>query len=240
MNNREPDWNAETINRTAGSTDFEVCGWCNHRGGGSYRYNCMLNGTCSLLREYDKHNEVEFDTPCLIRNLGKGDVMALIKSKKYAITECESRIKRANEEIEALVRCADRASGRPPLPENRPHDHFNINDEIMIYISRPDDRVRYLVENVWLSATVVHGYRHHDGCVSACTKEPYHTGDYLDGCGVGMGYAVPTVLLKSEYDYFAENPEDWQEWIRCACKKSYNGRKFSPDTMPAPRKEGAA
>ena len=38
----EPVWNNETINKKKGDTTFKQCGWCDHRGNGSYRYNCMI------------------------------------------------------------------------------------------------------------------------------------------------------------------------------------------------------
>ena len=113
----------------------------------------------------------------------------------------------------------------------------------------------------WVSGKVVYGYRHHDGCVSfhvekncCCGNEgPLQAeGKLLDPpddtergkelvneigklaqCG-GCGYCVPTIILKSEYDYFAENPEDWITWINVATNKSFNGKRFDPDEITVP------
>lgn len=225
---REPIWDEKTMNAVAGDSDLKQCGWCIHRGCGAYRYNCMLDGVCSLLKSYK--NEVQFDTECKVLKLGKSDIADIVKHKEYKIAENESSAKRLQSEIESL-KSLDVADS-PALPDSRKANHFNIGDSVMVYIKENPDG--YNIQNQWISGKVISGYRHHDGCMSVHTDTPYHKGDYLNGCGYSSGLCVPFVLLKSEYDYFANNQEQWKDWIETACSKSFNGTHYDCNLIKSP------
>jgi len=123
---REPIWNSKNINRKKGDTDFEQCGWCSYSGSGSYKYNCMIEGNCNLLKRYDK--EVTFDTDCKIVKFGKLDIASIIESKINEIEEYKNMIKNRNNEINILQNL--QINNIPILPHNRKFDHFNIDDNI--------------------------------------------------------------------------------------------------------------
>lgn len=200
---REPSWTAEMMNRKKGDTTFEFCGWCEHRGCGSYRYDTMLDGSCNLLRSYD--NKVQFDTPCHVVGLGKDDLESLIGYKNYETRNSESRIKDLKAEKKVLQDLQKKAKKSPPLPDSRKQD-FELNDVVYVFH-----------ENKWNRGVVVMGYRHKDGCVS------YMLDNYpASNKGWGCGTAVPCILKEWEYKYFQANLDEFKEWLRLS-DRSYNG-----------------
>ncbi|MFA6711117.1 MAG: hypothetical protein WCS33_00165 [Candidatus Caldatribacteriota bacterium] len=219
LSDREPIWNDTTLNLKGGDTTFEMCGWCQHRTGGVYRYDCMLKGGCQLSKS--DYTTKYFDNACDIKLLGKLDIKSIIERKEREIKNNEEQIKRIKQHIHTLE-TLDFADDMPCLPDNRSHDHFNLDDEVMVFIRGEADFTP--IKTGWLGGKVVPGYRHHDGCVSAYIYEKYHTGDYLDGHGYGSGYVIPLIMLKEEYEWFIENPMRFTDWIRLACEdKKFNG-----------------
>lgn len=256
----EPEWTEELKNRKIGATTFNLCGWCKHRGSGSYRHDCMIEGSCSLLPEYDDEREVRWDTPCVIMNRGKEDIQRYVQSHKYKIEESKGIIRRERSIIKELKILLPKVKQLPPLPNNRNPEHFNVGDRVAVY---------YGNELCWKFGTVVYGYRHHDGCVSFHideTPEPVY--EYLQATKMkpgkypggditkesadkmnkdseesvkkigklarapGCGFSVPTVMLKKEYDYFAKHPEEWEKWRDTSCYKNYNGEKIRIEVNP--------
>ncbi len=105
------------------------------------------------------------------------------------------------------------------LPYERPFDHFNIGDRIVVYIEK---------HNGWYNGTVKAGYRHHDGCVSyeldnigPRESDPNFQGYW--GCGI----AVPSILKEDEMAYFLAYPQDYIEWFKLS-QKEYTDFKFHP------------
>ena len=215
----EPVWNSDTINKKKGDTTFEQCGWCNHGGSGSYRYNCMIEGNCNLLKRYN--NEVNYNTQCKIITMGKIDIASVIESKEYEIKNYEQRIK--NLKIQIYTLKETKVDDCPPIVNNRKYNHFNI-----------DDKIRVFKNGVWEIATIINGYRHHDGCISYYADNKFHDGDYLDGHGGSGGISRPEFLLESEYQWFKSNPERFKEWIEENCKKKYNGDYLDPCLFTLP------
>ena len=199
----EPEWTAENQNRKRGDTTFKTCGWCKHQGSGSYRHQCMIEGNCNLLKDYD--NDVAWNTPCKIVNLGKDDIKAIIDSKKYDIKEHKDGIERLNEEIHTLAKLPNKKT--PVLPDNRPHDYYNVNDVVYVFH-----------EKKWNVGKVVAGYRHQDGCVS------YVLRDYPKS-QAGCGCSVPCILKEWEYNYFKSNPKAFKTWLDLS-DRVYNGNKL--------------
>jgi hypothetical protein len=193
MEYEEPEWTVENRNREEGDTTFEICGWCEHRGCGSFRYHCMLSGHCSLIKSYG--DNVVWNTPCVVKILGKLDINDLIDGHNSEIEGAKSRIKRETEIIKILKKIQKDAVESPPLPGSRDYDYYNIGDRI--YVNH---------ENKWEPGTVVNGYRHQDGCVS------FGLDNVPGSNGWGCGTAVGGVLKEWEYDYFASNPERYKIW----------------------------
>jgi hypothetical protein len=214
----EPDWITEK-NRKEGDTTLEQCGWCEHRGGGSYRYDCMISGSCDLLKSY--RNDVKWNTPCIIKKMGKGDIDNLIEHKEYEIDSSKISITSYQKNIKSLRKISKKADDKPVSPDKRKHDHFNIGDNVMVLNEEKKE---------WELGTVVNGYRHHDGCVSFDLQEKNN---------LGCGYAVPSVMLLTEYEWFARHLNRFADWVIEACEKDYNGNKFKMTDFPIPQiKEG--
>ncbi len=208
----EPEWNAENCNKRQGDTTFEMCGWCEHRGCGSCRYDCMLSGYCDLMKDYGDERNVKWDTPCKIKCLGPEDLKSIISSKKWKIESNEQYIVRLKKQIGVLDTLAENALYRPPLPGSRPHDYYNLGDGVWVFH-----------ENKWNHGTVVAGYRHHDGCVSYILEE--YPDSKADKRGPwGCGCAVPGILKDVELQYFKENPEAFTIWC-ASCDRPYNGER---------------
>jgi hypothetical protein len=155
-----------------------------------------------LRKRYD--SDIKWDDTCFFKDASKEDIKAIIKNHEYTIKSAESIIKLQNECIEILNGLIESAKSMPPQPDDRVYNHFNINDEVMVFF-----------EDSWHHGFVCNGYRHHDGCVSYILDGRPGT----PGCGV----SVPVVLLKTEYDFFKENPEDYKTWCSKAYNKSFNG-----------------
>lgn len=200
------------MNRKKGDTTFKQCGWCEHASCGSVRYGCYLSTRCSLLKRYGIGSDVFWDTACIVNHLGKADFDSVISSKKYQIEENKRSIEYAKKEIAVVKTLASSKVKKPPLPNNRVCDYYNIGDIVLIFC-----------ENKWNRGIVVPGYLHHDGCVS------YVLDDYPKSKkGWGCGYSVPCVLKKWEYRYFQKNLKDFQIWLNFS-DKEYNGKRLNLD-----------
>lgn len=206
----EPEWTAENINRKKGATTFNICGWCKYASSGSCRYNCYLETSCSLLKEYGIGSEVVWNTKCIVKKLGKEDFEVVIHSKKYEIKSCKRQIKDLEEEITTIKKL--KSKKKPPLPDNRTTE-FKLGSIVYIYH-----------QNKWHKGTVTSGYRTGDGCVS------YVLDDYPESRGGekgpwGCGVSVPCILKEWEYLYFKKNINEFKEWLEL-CDRTYNGEKL--------------
>jgi hypothetical protein len=219
MNKKEPVWNAENMNRKKGDTNFEMCGWCRHRGCGSYRYDCMISGDCSLLKNYK--NETVWNTPCKIKSLGKLDLLDLASSKKYEIEESKRAIEIAEHEMDVLKKLATKAKDKPCLPDSRTCEHFAPKARVRVFLDFPERNIKA----DWYIGTVVNGYRSGDGCVSyVLDKLPESKGGW--GCGI----SAPAVILNSEYQYFKKNPAEFEIWLQKS-DRDYNGQRIITQKM---------
>jgi hypothetical protein len=208
QSDREPEWNAENINRKSGSTTFKTCGWCAHVGCGSCRYNCYISASCDLLKDYGDEKEVTWDTSCKVMNLGEEDKQSIIRSKQYCIGNLKSEIKETEKQIQVLKKL--RLTKKPPLPDNRMKDY---DEGEIVYIFH---------DMKWNRGTVVPGYRSHDGCVS------YILDDYPESKAkgpLGCGVSVPCVLKEWEYNYFRKHLDEFSNWL-IMCDREYNGKKL--------------
>ncbi len=195
-----------------GSTTLMQCGWCEYASG-SHRYNYCIDGSCSLQKSYSKY--ATWDKECVFINASKNDIEACVKNHEYSINSARQSIESHEKYIKKLLDLKLTAKDRPCLPDDRSHDHFNIDDEISLFY-----------EDKWVFGNVRNGYRHHDGCVS------YRLHDVgpqdIDKGFWGVGVAVPIIMLKTEYDFFKENQGEYKLWCDVAYNKPFNGRNISP------------
>ncbi len=206
-NRSEPEWTAEHQNRERGATTFEMCGWCEYIGCGSFRYNCAISANCDLLPDYGPESGRRWDSACYIKLLGVDDIAAIVRAKGHAIEQAEGKIKRTKKEVSVLSKIG--VVIKPPLPNNRPYNYYNGGDIVWIFH-----------ELKWNKGAVVKGYRHQDGCVSYV----------LDDCpgsekGWGCGCAVPCVLKEWEFNHFRTHLSDFDTWLTLSDRK-YNGKKL--------------
>lgn len=220
-NNPEP-LDAASINRKAGATTFNVCGWCEHHGGGTCRYNYHITTYCPLIprefgngERYGANEEFHFNTPCALKNGTQGLLDACVKYLEARKAKLVARQQQVADYVSYLARIANEAEEKPYFAYHRPYDWFNLDDHVMFFISDFNGVLPEKV-NTFVSGRVINGYRHHDGCVSVCANEPFHSGEYCDGCGSGYGASRPEVLNCWEYEYLKSHPNYLKVWMRCA------------------------
>lgn len=200
---REPPKDMQS--RKSGSTTLKQCGWCEYAMG-THCFSYCIEGKCKLQTYCSP--EVKWHTECTLIAAAAGDIQHYINGHNYEIVDWRAAISRAEGFIKVLEKIQKAASPKPVLPGNRNCDHFDIDRPIVVWL-----------EGKWRFGEVKPGYRHHDGCVS------YR----VDGAGPqdegfwGSGYAVPGVMLKTEWDYFKDNPGDYTAWCDVAYAKKYNG-----------------
>ena len=231
----EPEWNAENINRKAGATTFNQCGWCSFASCGSRKYNCYLRTSCSLLKSYGSlksyglGENVYWDTPCIILMLGKVDLQACLNSKGYKIKECKKEILSLRESQAHLKSIIKKSKNKPPLPDNRIYDYKN-GETVWVFCAISKDNAG---DDKWHQGIVVPGYRSGDGCVSYVLDDYSQTKGNPWGCGVG----VPCVLKDWEYKYFRKNTDEFEIWLSL-CDKEYNGEKVGVEKYLLALKKG--
>ncbi|MDA3808603.1 MAG: hypothetical protein PF440_11915 [Thiomicrorhabdus sp.] len=204
--NKDPEKEPQgrDINKESNSTTLKQCGWCKYAFG-SHRYNYCISGSCSLRKSYG--SEVKWSDKCFFLDASKKDIEAIVKNHKCRIKASKSSIRSREEHIRTLKVLSKDAVNRPTLPDDRKHDHFNIDDAVCVYF-----------ENSWHFGFVCNGYRHQHGCVS-------YVLDGRDGT-LGCGMSVPVVLLRTEYDFFKENLDEYKIWCSIAYNKEFNGNKL--------------
>lgn len=190
------------------STMFNQCGWCKYASG-SHRFSYCVSGKCSLLKSYGP--EIQWDTPCKLADASQNEIDAIEANHEYQIKGAEQSIAKHREYIIVLKHLQATAPARPALPDDRKHDHFNLKDPLAVWnVDKAE----------WTFGIVTTGYRHHDGCVS------YGVMGISGSIYGGGGSAIPTILLREEYDFFEANPEEYDIW----CVKAYN-KKFNGQTL---------
>lgn len=211
---REGNWtgdpeplDAASAERKGHTTTFNICGWCKRAGGGSCRYSYYITTRCSLLGSTSP--ETRFDTPCLLQSKTANEIAEQVQRIEQEVDVLLAKREKVREGIKLLQHLKKSAPDKPYLMSLRPHDHFNVGDDIMVYVGQWDDaeteHKSVVRDGVWVPAIVVFGYRHHDGCVSYQSLFPIHTNmSYFEGRGGGAGMSRPEALLRSEFNYLQE------------------------------------
>ncbi len=221
---REGNWtgdpeplDAASAERESGTTTFNMCGWCKHAGGGSCRYSYHITTRCSLLGSTSP--ETCFNTPCLLQSKTAVEITEQVQRIEQEVDALLARREKVRQGIKLLQRLKKGATEKPYLMSLRPHDHFNVGDDVMAYVGQWGEDGEHkcvikqnrtdLSRGVWVPAIVVFGYRHHDGCVSYQALFPIHTNmSYFEGRGGGAGMSRPELLLRSEFNYLQAAKEN--------------------------------
>jgi len=195
----EPNWTPENMGRKRGETTFSICGWCEYAGMGCYRHNCALETSCSLLSTPVLNSlKLRWHTPCILKMLGTADIDEIVAKKMHDIETYQKQIVKASDEITVLYGMRQSLNPTPMLAPHRGAEHFNVDDNVMVC---------EIASKTWHPATVVVGYRHHDGIVS-------YVGNFTEDIGQhGCGTSSPCVMLASEFEYFLRHPEAFRVWI---------------------------
>lgn len=199
---------SNSVSRQHGASNYNICGWCKHASG-SHRYNYCIGGSCSLLYyqpskgteialKNSHEDRVKFDTQCQLHALTKEDCEAIVEAYDNEIKKAKTERECVRASIRRLQKEKKKATKKPYLIDLRPYNLYNVMDEIVVYTGGWEG---CLIKEDWVTAKVIDGYRHHDGCVSYCTDVKVSTGEYLDGHGGGYGMSRPEGLLRWEYDF---------------------------------------
>lgn len=205
----------ESETRKRGTTTFNLCGWCDHTGGGSCRFNYHITTTCELLYTYDQpignetmkvygsdyvSRELKFNTPCVLKQLTAEQCELVIKSIQANI----ENHKRERDQIRVVIDILQqqlRLAGtaiKPWIISNRPCKYMEVGDAMVIYVGGWSKEK--IVTGDWVKAIGVFGYRHQDGCLSYLTEFPIHSNaSNYEGRGGGGGISRPELLLASEF-----------------------------------------
>jgi len=229
--------NVDLLNGNNDVTTFNMCGWCKHNGSGSFRYNYMIHGSCSILNSAGIGCERFTNTLCYFTGDSKKDNKVVIGLKKSVKRTIEN-IKKRQEYISYLNILLKTAKNHPVLSNHRKYDHFNLNDKVVCYIGNWNDKGNGpIVDDKFVEGVVINGYRHHNGCVSVCYDIKIHNGDYLEGRGGGYGSSRPEVMLKSEFEHFLNNMDYVRIWTKnINDMPNFNRIQFISDLMEYKRK----
>lgn len=213
------------VNRERGETTFNKCGWCEHAGCGTFRYDYMISGPCSLFSYADMENNRERGilTECSLKEMSEKEISKIVKAYKINIKKLEEEIKEKKETISELEKTAKTTEKKPYIAQLRPHDLFNEGDEIVAYIGGIE---RTTINKPFITSKVIQSYRHHDGCVSLIADEKWHNGEYHKGKGGGWGIRRPGILLRKEFEYLIQNPGFLDFWLEQIEDRNGEYKKF--------------
>jgi hypothetical protein len=201
---------AASINRKREATTFNVCGWCKYAAGGACRYSFHISTTCSLITDAGiQDEERHFDTPCVFKKAPDeffNSIRSGLEEQRQKLIE-EKRL--TDRKIKLLLRLEDLAEKKPVFSNQRPHDWFNVNDDVICYVG---NREEWICSDQFATAKIIPGYRHHDGCVSVRFDKRVHANPFLEGHGAGYGMSRPEVMHLWEFEYLLEHPDFAKLW----------------------------
>ena len=206
---REP-LDRASLERESDTTTLNICGWCKHASGGLARYSFYIKTQCSFEKdaEMGTYGDRVFDSPCFIQTTDDRGLTLLRISIAGKLDELRVERHAIGKKLRTLLSLLRETEDKPALPSHRPHDWFNVDDPVVCYVGGwPDDaKSKKLTSAELVTARVIDGYRHHDGCVSVRYNDRVHSDDYLDGHGGGYGNGRPEIMHPWELDYLRANP----------------------------------
>jgi len=210
---RDPEpLDAASINRKRNATTFNFCGWCKYARGDVCRYNCYITASCSIKTHAGLEDKKRrFNTPCFLKEASDKVFDEIRKGLARERERLIEEKRKTDEKIKLLLTLEKRAEKKPAMPAHRPYDWFNVGDSVVCYIGGWKERI---VRDNFVTARVINGYRHHDGCVSVCYDECVHSGEYLEGHGGGYGMSRPEVMHTWEFEYLLGHPDFASLWSK--------------------------
>ena len=252
----------DSMSRKRGSTTFNLCGWCEHGGGGSGRYGYMITTSCSLLpdeaSEEASHEdaddpewaarvahiadaihgslpfrkEARTDTPCYLHALTSEECEAVVRWRARNAQELVAHREELRAAIRHVKQLLDAATIEKPYIRSL-RPYAWFDVGDAVVVHLRDFNAAMLVKDPWGKAKVIPGYRHHDGCVSYGFELPVHTGEYLNGRGGGSGASSPGVLKEWEFEYLKKAVANDPEFVRIWCAGAGKRWKSDEDTFDA-------
>lgn len=209
----------ESETRKRGSTNFNICGWCGHAGGGSCRYGYNITTTCELLETYiapidgekvtdytkrehgiSASRDLKFNTPCLMKRMTSKQCQGVLNGINFNIGVYLMKREQTRAVINKLLeqRRLTKNEIKPWIINNRPCEYMNVGDPLVIYIGGWGKDC--IVKGDWINAIGIFGYRHQDGCMSYQAQFPIHTNaSNYEGRGGGAGMSRPEAMLATEF-----------------------------------------
>lgn len=167
-------------------------------------------------------NKRKFDSPCFLK--GASDIDQVRRALKKKIHSFLKEKKKIDQRIKTLLILEKQVEEKPILPRQRHCLWFDIGDSVVLYSEKSDWRI---IDDKFLTAKVIDGFRYHDGMVALHYDQRVHEGEYLDGYGGSIGDQRPELMQLWEYEYFLKCPDFANFWARnCSSYEGFNGEKF--------------
>lgn len=218
FSNEDEPLDPDSINRQRGATTFNVCGWCDHAGGGSARFGYLISTSCSLKSKAGlKAKGTVFNTPCHWLTAPQTELQRLVAGFSCEKGKLIAKKRKADAAIKMLRVLEGQAEAKPIFPSWRPFDHFNLEHPIVLFLASWENAI---VPDLFVRGVVIPGWRHHDGCVSFYTEKKIHNGANMDGHGGGGALSQSTIMEEWEFNYLVANPDFARIWLKSAEKTS--------------------
>lgn len=214
----------ESVNRKAGTTTFNRCGWCSHCDCYTGIYDYSVKGACSLLPEDDPNKENCVFSRCVFKHITPEGIQKCIDYLKDCRAKWIAKKAKAGTYVRYIVQAMKEAEEKPYLPKLRPYDWFRIDDEVICFINH-DDAIE---PNVFITGKVIDGYRYLEGCVSVLLdKKAHHNYSFHEGRGIGYGLARPEVMHSWEYEYLKAHEDFARLWVsQCDDFSEFDSTEF--------------
>ena len=184
-----------------GSTDLKQCGWCVYaRGSFDSKYDYCIEGYCEIVKF--RNRKINWNNKCKLLDASRSEIEGIIKYQNMAIQLHEEAIKERNHYLEILNILEKKSPEQPKLPEDRNDDHFIVDDMVAVWV---DSLKQWFFGRVM---TVEDGFVTYLLNGAGPNKSPFW----------GCGYKGPYILLKFEYNFFAQNKNIYDVWS----EKSYS------------------
>lgn len=210
--------NEEDLKRATGSTNFNLCGWCEHCASIDRRGNCQLMGVCSLVApaiygRWPNAGKLSFTSPCVLSGLTHEQLQASMDyqlEKLSKLNDLHELTKARAGYIEELVESAEE---KPCFPCARPAQWLEDGAQVQFYVS-PDYPMPFK------AGQFVAG-------VIAANEEGAITKLQLQDVGESScGRARPELLKDWEYNYLKGHSDYLDLWMKSVGNIGFDRRGF--------------
>lgn len=151
--------------------------------------------------------------------LGKENISYLVNIMEEDMKSKLNTKKEIKSAITMLKEFGKKSKKKPILPLLREYNHFNVGDKIVVYLR---GKLKKVSGKKFIKATVIDGFRHHDGLVSFEADEKFSKEDYLQGKGGCVGSYNAEVLLETEFRALINDPDFTKIWLKNTPKTQYS------------------